>query len=146
MKQSRRLQPIYAHKQRLEDEAAKRLAKISGEISQKKQSLSDLTSYRGEYEQKFQETSRAGISAKRVKEYQAFMNNLGKVLDQQKAAIDALQLDFEEKKRQWIAAKNKTKALGKVQKNYQKQEDSQDEKMQQKEQGDRGARFLRNEI
>ncbi|HFE39403.1 MAG TPA: flagellar export protein FliJ [Gammaproteobacteria bacterium] len=144
MKQSKRLQPIHDYKQRQEDEAAKKLAKASQVLSQKKKSLADLESYRGEYEQQFLQNSSAGISAKRMKEFQTFMNNLSNVLDQQKAAMTSLQRDFEEKKRQWIAARNRTKALSKVQANYQQQEAIQEEKKQQKDQDDRNSRLPRN--
>ncbi len=140
MRQSKRLDPIHAHKKRQEDEAAKRLAKISQEVGLKKKNLSELESYRGEYDQQFLETSRAGVSAKRLKDYQAFMVNLSKVLDHQRTAISTLEIEYEEKKRQWLAAKNKTNALGRVQQGYQKQEALLDEKKQQKEQDDRSSR------
>jgi len=143
MKQSRRLKPICDYKQRLEDEAAKRLAKSAQEVSLQKQRLLDLENYRVEYDQQFQQTSSMGVSAKQMKDYHTFINNLGKVLDQQKAAIAALEREYEEKKRQWIAARNKTKALSNVQFNYQKQEEIVEEKKQQKEQDDRVGRIIR---
>jgi len=144
MRQSKRLQPICDFKQRQEDEAAKHLAKAANEVSQQKQRLSDLESYRGEYDQRFLETSSTGVSAKRMKDYQSFMQNLAQVLDQQKAAIAVLEKDYEEKKRQWLAARNRTKALNKVQTKYQKQEDYKEEKSQQKEQDDRSSRTARD--
>ena len=144
MKQSKRLQPIHDYKQRQEDEAAKRLAQVSSEIQQKKKSLSDLESYRLEYDQKFLETSSEGVSAKRMKDYQAFMNNLAQVLGQQKAAIEMLEREFEEKKRQWLAAKNRTTAIGKVQQGYQQKEDSIEEKKEQREQDDRSSRITKH--
>lgn len=144
MKQSKRLQPICDFKQREEDEAARRLAKAAQEVAQQRKRLSDLESYRGEYDQQFLQTSSQGINAKRMKDYHAFMNNLSKVLDQQKAAITALEHEYEEKKRQWLAARNRTKALNKVQTNYQKQEDVQEEKKQQREQDDRTIRSVRH--
>lgn len=144
MRQSKRLQPICDYKQRQEDEAAKHLAKAASEVSQQKQRLLDLESYHGEYDQQFQQTSSQGISAKRMKDHQAFMQNLGKVLEQQKAAITVLERDYEDKKRQWLAARNRTKALGKVQTKYQKQEDVKEEKSLQKEQDDRSSRGVRH--
>lgn len=144
MKQSKRLQPICDFKQRQEDEAAKHLAKVANEVAQQKQRLVDLESYRGEYDQQFLQTSSVGVSAKRMKDYQSFMHNLAQVLEQQKAAIAVLEKDYEEKKRQWLAARNRTKALNKVQTKYQKQEDHKEEKSQQKEQDDRSSRSIRH--
>lgn len=144
MKQSKRLQPIHAFKLRQEEEAAKKLAKASLEIQQKKKSLLDLESYRCEYDQKFLKTSSEGVSAKRMKDYQAFMNNLAQVLGQQKAAIKMLESEFEQKKRQWLAAKNRTTAIGKVQQGYQQREDTIEEKKEQREQDDRSSRITKH--
>lgn len=142
MRQSKRLQPICDYKQRLEDEAAKVLAKAAQEVSLQKQRLLDLENYRIEYDQQFHHTSSMGISAQRMKEYHNFMNNLAKVLEQQKAAIHNLELEFEEKKRQWLAAKNSTKAIQQVQSKHQKEEQILEEKKQQKEQDDRNNRSI----
>lgn len=142
MRASKRLQPICDFKQRQEDEAAKLLARAANEVSSQKQRLKDLESYRGEYDRQFSETSSQGISAKRMKDYQNFMHNLANVLEQQKAAITTLEREFEEKKRQWLAARNRTKALSKVQTKYQKAEDVKEEKSQQKEQDDRSGRSV----
>jgi flagellar FliJ protein len=144
MRQSKRLQPVCDFKQRQEDEAAKRLAATAQEVSQQKQRLSDLENYRGEYDQQFHQASSQGISAQRMRDYHTFMGNLTKVLDQQKAAISVLEKEYEEKKRQWLAARNRAKALNKVQTNYQQQEEMQEEKRQQKEQDDRSSRSVRH--
>jgi len=144
MRQSKRLQPICDFKQRQEDEAAKHLAKVATEVSQQKQRLVDLESYRSEYDQQFLESSSVGVSAKRMKDYHCFMNNLAQVLEQQEAAIAVLEKDYEHKKRQWLAARNRTTALNKIQTKYQKQEDNKEEKSQQKEQDDRSSRIPRD--
>ena len=142
MRKSKRLKPICDFKQRKEDEAAKELAQAANEVSSQKQRLIDLESYRSEYDRQFTETSSQGISAKRMKDYQSFMHNLAGVLEQQRAAITSLERDYEDKKRQWLAARNRTKALTKVQTKYQKQEDVKEEKSQQKEQDDRSSRGI----
>ena len=143
MRQSKRLQPICDFKQREEDEAAKILAKAAQAVSQQKQRLSDLQNYRGEYDQQFTQASSEGISAKRMKDYHVFMNNLAQVLEQQKVAVGGLEKDFEDKKRQWLAARNRTKALNKMQIGYQMQEDVKEEKKAQRDQDDRGVRPIR---
>ena len=142
MRQSKRLKPICDFKQRQEDDAAKQLAQVANEVSLQKQRLLDLEGYRSDYDREFAETSSQGISAKRMKDYQNFMQNLAKVLEQQKAAITTLERDYEDKKRQWLAARNRTKALTKVQTKYQNQEELKEEKTQQKEQDDRSSRNI----
>ena len=142
MRKSKRLQPICDFKQRQEDEAARELALAANEVSSQKQRLIDLESYRSEYDKQFTETSSQGISAKRMKDYQNFMHNLAGVLEQQRTAITSLERAYEDKKRQWLAARNRTKALTKVQTKYRKQEDVKEEKSEQKEQDDRSSRGL----
>lgn len=143
MKQSKRLEPICHFNKKREEEAAKRLAKVSQEVAKQKQRLLDLENYRGEYGKQFAMAGGAGLNAVKMRDYQRFMANLSKVIEQQKSAISVLEREFEEKKRQWLAARNRNKALENVKDRYQQQENVQEEKKQQKEIDDRGFRALR---
>jgi len=142
VKKSERLQPISDFKKRQEEDAAKRLAKVSQEVSAQKQRLVDLHSYRGEYSRQFNSVGGGGMSAQKMREYQLFMHKLNTVLDQQKAAIDVLEREYEDKKRQWLAARNKLQAINKVQDRHLKKERQIEEKVSQKEQDDRNIRLV----
>jgi len=142
MKQSTRLQPICDFKKREEDEAAKKLAKATQELFQQQQRLLELESYRAEYGQQFTILGSSGMSAQKLREFQGFVHKLNTVVDQQKIAIENLQHDYENTKRQWLAARNRTSALNKVQTQYQEREQKVEEKKLQKEQDDRNNRRL----
>ena len=142
MKQSKRLQPVCDFKKRQEQEAAKKLTKASQELAQHQQRLLDLDSYRAEYGQKFATTGGSGMTAQKLREFQGFMHNLNIAIEQQKAAIEKLRVDQESIKRQWLAARNRAKAVDNVQSQYQLREQQEEEKKLQKEQDDRNVRRL----
>ena len=143
MKQSKRLEPICDFNKKREEDAAKELAKISQEVNAQKQRLIDLENYRNEYGTQFATVGGGGMSATRLRDYQRFMANLAKVLEQQKSAISVLEAQFEEKKRQWIAARSRSKALETVKSRYEQQEVVAEEKKLQKEIDDRAFRTVK---
>jgi len=140
--QSERLQPICDFKKRQEEDAAKKLAEATQALAQQKQRLVELEGYRAEYCQQFTEIGGKGISAQKLREYQGFMTKLNTVVDQQKMAIEKLSQDHEQTKRQWLAARNRSKALNNVQSKYHEREQQLEEKKLQKEQDDRSNRRL----
>lgn len=140
MKQSKRLEPICYFNKKKEDEAAKELAKVAQEISAQKQRLFDLENYRVEYGKQINHVGGEGLSATQWRDFQRFLANLSNVIEQQKSAISTLEQDFEQKKRQWLAARSRTKALETVKNRYNQQELMADEKQLQKEIDDRGVK------
>jgi len=143
-KQSKRLQPVVDFNQRKEEDAAKALAVASRNVLEQKQRLSEFESYRGEYGQQLSQVGGAGLSASKMRDFQAFISKLNHVLEQQKVAIENAEKEYELKKRQWLAARNKLKAISKVQRKHILQENSTEEKRMQKEQDDRNSRKIRS--
>lgn len=139
-KQSKRLQPVVDYNQQKEIDAAKELANASSDVQAQKQRLQEFENYRNEYGQQFNQIGGGGISAARVRDYQAFIGKLNHVVEQQRTAIKNSELNYEDKKRQWLAARNKLKAINKVQKKHVTKEDIAEEKQLQKEQDDRNIR------
>ena len=144
MKQSKRLRPVCDFKKRQEQEAAEKLAKASQELAQHQQRLVDLNSYRSEYNRKFVANGSDGMSAQKLREYQRFMHSLNLAIEQQKSVIEKLKFDHERMKRQWLAARNRAKAVGNVQSQYEHREQVEEDKKLQKEQDDRNLRRLTN--
>lgn len=139
-KQSTRLQPVVDFNQRKESDAAKELAQASSEVAAQKQRLIEFEAYRSEYGQQFAQAGSGGLNAARVRDFQAFINKLNHVVEQQKVAIKNAEREYEAKKRQWLAARNKLKAINKVQEKHIHSEAIAEEKKQQKEQDDRNSR------
>ena len=99
-KQSKRLQPVVDFNKRKELDAAKALANASRNVLDQKQRLKEFEDYRGEYGQQFSQVGGAGLSGSRVRDFQAFISKLNHVVEQQRAAIENAELEYEEKKRQ----------------------------------------------
>ncbi len=139
-KQSKRLQPVVDFNQRKEIDAAKELATASKNVNDQKQRLIEFENYRGEYGQQFTQVCGAGVSAMKMRDFQAFIFKLNHVLEQQKITIENAEMEYEQKKRQWLAARNKLKAINKVQSKHVVKEGVAEEKALQKEQDDRNSR------
>jgi len=143
-KASKRLQPVIDFNKREEIDAAKKLAQASSDVQAQKQRLKEFEDYRSEYGQQFSLAGSDGMSASRVRDFQSFIAKLNHVVEQQRVAITNSETNFEEKKRQWMAARNKLKAISKVQEKHVNKEDIEEEKKLQRDQDDRNSRRLSN--
>ena len=145
-KRSDRLKPVSRFNENQEQKAANDFGKAQRELDFAVERLQQLEIYREDYARQFIEAGAGkGWNAIRAQDYQLFLQNLDKAAGQQKAAIEQLRMTAEFKKRQWLAARNKTQAIQTVVDRYQLQETREAEKKEQKEQDDRSSiRFHRN--
>ena len=138
------MKPVARYTQSKEQQAARELGRAQQAHEAGKEKLEKLLLYREDYANQFiQAAAGKGIDGMRAQDYQAFMQNLDKAIVQQKAANEQLLRDFEMKKRQWLAARNRAKAINTVVENYQQVEQRQEEKKEQKEQDDRAATAMK---
>jgi len=143
MKQSERFQPVARVTQMKEEEAAKRLAEFVQTLEQQRSRLGDLEGYCGEYRKQFAAESAAGVTASRIQDFHAFLLNLDKAVEQQRAAIVRLEHEYEERKRQWLAARSRTQAIDQVVAGLRIKEQALENRKDQAEQDDRSiTRFL----
>ncbi len=144
MKKSKQLEPIENFNKQREETAIKQLALTTQELAQQKQRLFDLESYRADYGKQFAAICEVGLNASKLREYQRFLENLSNVVEHQKSSVRLLDQQLDEKKRQWLAARSRTKALETVKDRYERQETLIDEKKLQKEIDDRGSRIVKD--
>jgi len=143
MKQSERFKPVVRVTQNREDEAAKRLAEFVQMLEQQRSRLGDLEGYCGEYRKQFAAESAVGVTASRIQDFHAFLLNLDKAVEQQRAAIVRLEQEYEERKRQWLAARSRTQAIDQVVAGMRVKEQALENRKDQAEQDDRSInRFL----
>lgn len=119
-----------------EIDASKALGDRVQQLELNKKRLSDLENYRVEYGRNFLGAGR-DLAAAKLQDYQAFLNNLNHAIEQQKTAIKQLTLEYEHAKRQWLAARNRCKAIQTVQKKYELMELRAEGRREQREQDDR---------
>lgn len=140
MKRSERLKPVVRFAGHKEDEAARRLGAAREQLLLQEGRLQDLEGYRAEYGQRFNAAAQGGMSAIQLRSFQAFMDKLDQAIRQQAAVIDRVRQDYEAKKRQWLAARNKTKAMETVVDRHRSTEQYAEDRRIQREQDDRSGR------
>ena len=136
VKSPKRLTSIIQLNELKERDATKALGDRVQQLELNKKRLSDLESYRLEYGRNILGEGR-GLTASKLQDYQTFLNNLNYAVEQQKTAIKQLVVEYENAKRQWLAARNRSKAIQTVQKKYELMESIEEGRREQREQDDR---------
>lgn len=140
MKRSQRMAGICQFTGNKEQEAAKVLGECTQRMEMQQKRLADLEQYRLEYSQQITTAGGNGLTISTYQNMQAFMGNLSRAIEQQKAILNQVQTEYERKKNLWLEARNKNKALNQVTDRYRQQEEMADEKKQQREIDDRFSR------
>lgn len=137
MKSSQRLKPV----QRINEFNEKNAARAFGEHSQKlnmhRQRLADLGEYQLEYGRRFLESGQQGMSATRLRDYQAFMKNLSDAIAQQRQLVTQYEQENERLKRQWMATHRRSQAIDHVVERKIDEENRTEERRVQRELDDR---------
>ncbi len=139
MKKSQRLTPVMRFSAHKEQDAARSLSECRQQLQLQEQRLQELQHYRAEYVRRLQEAGVGGMGVAEMRNFQAFMDKLDQAVAQQQAFIGRLQNDFEQRKRQWLAARNRIKALDIVVDRYRSEEQRDEDRSTQKDQDDRAA-------
>lgn len=137
MKSSERMKPVQRYTELKEQNAARALGVYQQKLDSFRQRLRDLEEYRDEYCRQYLSAGQNGITAARLQGYQAFLLNLNQAIEQQKNIIQGMDAEYERLKRQWLAARNRTKAIETVVDRYQAAENKAEERKIQKETDDR---------
>ena len=137
MKASKRLQPVVKVTDRREKDAAAALGKVQQELENNRQRLVELKSYRLEYASHLSQSQPGQFSGSKLKDYQSFLNNLDRAIEQQKQVIVKFKQDYERQKRQWLTARNRKKAVNSLLDKHILAEEKQQERKIQSEVDDR---------
>ena len=123
-----------------EDEAVKLLAESQQRVIEQQNRLQQLLLFRGEYAIQFQTESGSGISARRFRDYAAFMNNLDQGIAQSRRELERLQQELQRKRGDWVRTHAKTKALGEVMARDQQVQQRQEDQREQRDSDERNLR------
>ena len=140
MVRSRRFKPIVKLAHNSEREAAKALGEVLSQLSESRQQLQQLDSYRNEYQQRLHTTGTHGMSAQALNEYRQFIAKIDGAIEKQQQIIEQIHKKLDEKKQFWFAKRGRSKALDKVLDRYLEEERYQRERSLQKEQDDRAVK------
>lgn len=122
VKRSQRFKPIHNLAQQSEDVAAQTLGKIQRELSEHQLKLSELMAYHQDYRTRFNQEAEKGMSITQVQSYQKFISQLEIAISEQKKHVERMSEACDSSRADWNAERQKTQVLKKVITRYEKQE------------------------
>ena len=140
---SKRMQPIAHLAEQKEQDAVQRYVEAQQALEQVQQQLDQLNGYKLEYQQRLHTEQSKGISIQRIREYQAFIENISSTINQSHVEIEARQKTCEHYRLAWLECRSRSQALQKVVEKYQGEERRQQERVEQKEQDEHAMRLNR---
>ncbi|NQD38035.1 flagellar export protein FliJ [Permianibacter sp. IMCC34836] len=139
MNRSERLQPVAKLADKQERSAAQALGEARQAQVSEETRLQELIVYRQEYISDFQRRGRAGLNGIELQQFQQFLNQLDKAIEQQQQRIRSALTQVEQRVGQWQQRATKAKAINNVVGNLQQSENRQTDKREQAVQDDRSA-------
>lgn len=140
MTTSRRFQPVQRVTQQRERKAATQLADCLKARQQAEQKLQELEGYYQDYLQRFNEATRNGIGAARVREYQLFLDKLEQAIGEQRAAVQRAQNDCDSAQGNWRQKHTRSRVMGSVMDRIREDERKAENKQEQAQLDERNQR------
>ncbi|MET0012535.1 MAG: flagellar export protein FliJ [Sedimenticola sp.] len=140
MTASKRLQPVRRVAESRERKAAKQLGDSTRRVQAEEAKLHQLKQYHQEYLDRFEQTSRNGISAAQLLEYRAFLEKLEQAITEQTKIVQASQSERSNHKQEWQKKHVRTQALDKAVERIRTAEQKEEQGREQKELDDRNQR------
>ncbi|TWH64954.1 flagellar FliJ protein [Azomonas agilis] len=109
-----RLEPVILMAERAEREAAKRLGQGQAQLAQAAAKLTDLEHYREDYQKRWLEQGKQGVSARWLVNYQHFMTQLDTAINQQQRSVNWYRESLEKLRQQWLQKQARLDGLRKL--------------------------------
>ncbi len=139
MKKSERLKTIVELNVAQEKKALEAFGQVQKKQVQLQMQLDHLINYRQEYQQKFDAFCKTGARVGQLLEYKSFLDKLDLAINGQEQALQLLETELSQLRRNWIGLNNRTKSLSKICNAAQSDEVKQLDRLEQTEQDDRVA-------
>ncbi|WP_448552071.1 flagellar export protein FliJ [Thalassotalea montiporae] len=108
---SKQLDILYRFEKEKETKAAQQLQAAELDYQQNLQRMQGVSDYRLEYMRRLSERSRAGIDSATFNHFHAFVKKLDQAAEQVSIAINQAKALMEQRKRQWLAQRQKVQAV-----------------------------------
>ena len=140
MPESFRLQPLLDLANSRMDDAAKKLGElISGEHeSQRKLEL--LENYRAEYQERFEEAARRGMSPDAWRNFSVFIARIDEAIAAQRLAVGQSRQATAGGQQQWLAQRNKVKAFDTLSQRHHAQQARREQRDEQRQSDEHAAK------
>jgi flagellar FliJ protein len=144
IKKSQRIKTIVEIKATQEKSALEALGASQRKLSVTQAQVESLRKYRQEYQDRFKQLGRVGISVVQLLEFKSFMDKLDKAIAGQEHALNECETDLTAKRKIWEGLHHRTQSLQKVCNSALAAEIKQEGKLEQLEQDERASRSGRN--
>ena len=111
MNRSARFKPVQRHADYLLRDAALALSHAHEELRRQQEALQQLVDYRDEYGRDFRLHGESARDGAWLRNYQIFLNQLNRGVEQQTAVVDQCQRHVDAARDKWEAASQKARAL-----------------------------------
>ncbi len=140
MKRAERLEPV----KKIVDENERRLAeKVAGAervLVSAEQKLQELVLYRGDYTNGLISRAGAGMGARELVDYQAFLVRLDAAINQQSKVVHQLRSERDAQRQLWMEAAQRARSMGHVIEGWQLEEQRLMARREQRETDERAQR------
>ncbi len=111
MTKSKRFEPIRKIAKQKERDAAAQFGQTLRDREEAQRRLQELEQYLAEYLQRFQDATRSGMGAERIRDYQVFIDKLESAIGEQKRVLQEMQSRCDDSKAQWHGRFTKVRAV-----------------------------------
>ena len=143
MKRSERMQTVERVVSDIEKKRAEALAVRERHVTECEHKLQELESYQKSYAEQFQVRAGAGIGAAGLRDFQTFMVRLGEAVKQQTQLVAKAKADRDAERTVWQHAAQRAEAVGGLVERWQKDEQVQQDKQDQRDSDERAQRIFR---
>jgi flagellar FliJ protein len=140
MTRSKRMKTVERVVSDAERKRAEALAVRERHVTECENKLTELEAYQKSYAEQFQARAGAGMGAAGLRDYQTFMARLGEAVKQQAQLVLKAKADRDTERQVWQHAAQRAEAVGGLVQRWQKEEQQQADKREQRESDDRGGR------
>jgi len=130
---SARLRPVEKIAEDKAKSATEAMVTARNDHQSHEQKLADLMQYRSEYIEQFQVRGKSGISSGHLQQYQQFIAQLDKAIEQQQQILYRSKQNLEHKQNHWQDKNSHKKAINKAVDRFMKIEAKGEDKKEQQE-------------
>lgn len=127
------------------DEAARRLGQLLASEQEVEKTLALLEQYREEYEERFRQAARAGLSREEWSNYRSFLGRLDEAVNLQRALVEASRRRTVDGQREWLDRRNRVKAFDTLSQRHKASETHSEAKSEQRAQDELAAKTFRSD-
>ena len=134
------LQPLLDLAQTRSDDATRRLGELVAAERDQEEKLKMLESYRTEYNERFVQAARDGLSPDAWRNYSAFIGKLDDAIGAQRKAVEQSRAQTSEGQQAWLEQRTRLKAFDTLSQRHQKETCRREARQEQKQSDEHAAR------